>query len=262
MARLPVPGGDENTWGNVLNEYLAQSHNADGTLKAAAVNDVVGEATDSVKGVIQLAGDLGGTAAAPAVPGLTAHLNDTTDAHDASAISFAPTGTINATDAQTAIAEVASDAAAALAAHTADATTHGGTELAIAQIASNFTTTSTSYVDVPGGSITFTVPNRPYVVEAQLPVVVTSAGVQVFMKITNGSASVNLAGDSFSAVVNNESRALRAKVRVPKTGHAPTAGTEVTYKVQISSSSASSSVIVFVDFGGIVNDAWISAIVQ
>ncbi len=39
-----------------------------------------------------------------------AHTADTTDAHDASAISFVPTGTIAATDVQAAIAEVASEA--------------------------------------------------------------------------------------------------------------------------------------------------------
>lgn len=38
------------------------------------------------------------------------HVNDTSDAHDASAISFSPTGTIAATDVQAAIAEVASEA--------------------------------------------------------------------------------------------------------------------------------------------------------
>lgn len=36
MARLPVPGSDEHTWGDVLNDYLAVSHNADGSLKATA----------------------------------------------------------------------------------------------------------------------------------------------------------------------------------------------------------------------------------
>jgi len=41
------------------------------------------------------------------------HLSDTVDAHDASAISFSPVGTIAGTDVQTAIAEVATDAAAA-----------------------------------------------------------------------------------------------------------------------------------------------------
>jgi hypothetical protein len=43
--------------------------------------------------------------------GAAAHIADTDDAHDASAISFSPTGTIAATDVQAAIAEVASEAA-------------------------------------------------------------------------------------------------------------------------------------------------------
>jgi hypothetical protein len=42
---------------------------------------------------------------------IAVHTGDTVDAHDASAISFAPTGTIAATDVQAAIAEVASEAA-------------------------------------------------------------------------------------------------------------------------------------------------------
>lgn len=36
MARLPVPGGDNNDWGGILNDYLLVSHNDDGTLKASA----------------------------------------------------------------------------------------------------------------------------------------------------------------------------------------------------------------------------------
>ena len=47
MARLPVPGADENAWGDVLNEYLLQSHGTDGSIKPAAV---------------ALSGDLSGTA--------------------------------------------------------------------------------------------------------------------------------------------------------------------------------------------------------
>lgn len=57
---------------------------------------------------------------------IDAHIADTTAAHAASAVSFTPTGTIAATDAQTAVAEVATDAAAALSAHEADTTSiHG-----------------------------------------------------------------------------------------------------------------------------------------
>lgn len=33
MARLPNPGGDEGQWGGILNDFLGQSHNADGSLK-------------------------------------------------------------------------------------------------------------------------------------------------------------------------------------------------------------------------------------
>jgi hypothetical protein len=39
MARLPQPGGDDDTWGTILNDYLTVSLNADGTLKSAAVTD-------------------------------------------------------------------------------------------------------------------------------------------------------------------------------------------------------------------------------
>lgn len=62
---------------------------------------------------------------------LDAHTGDTVDAHDASAISFVATGTIAATDVQAAVAEVATDAAAALTTHEADTTSvHGITNTA------------------------------------------------------------------------------------------------------------------------------------
>jgi hypothetical protein len=35
MARLPVPGSDDNNWGSILNDYLSVEHNTDGTLKKA-----------------------------------------------------------------------------------------------------------------------------------------------------------------------------------------------------------------------------------
>ena len=33
MVRLPQPGGDQGNWGNILNEYLEQSHDPRGNLK-------------------------------------------------------------------------------------------------------------------------------------------------------------------------------------------------------------------------------------
>ncbi|GAC50989.1 hypothetical protein [Gordonia aichiensis] len=37
MARLPQPGSDSGKWGDILNDYLSQSHNSDGTLKDDSV---------------------------------------------------------------------------------------------------------------------------------------------------------------------------------------------------------------------------------
>lgn len=94
MSRLPVPGSDDGQWGAILNDFLAQALNADGTVKDAGViaakyvkpsggipeSDLdsgvqtklnsggsVSDATTISKGIVQLAGDLTGTAAAPAV---------------------------------------------------------------------------------------------------------------------------------------------------------------------------------------------------
>lgn len=37
MARLPVPGGDKGNWGTILNEFLSQVHQPDGSLKTDSV---------------------------------------------------------------------------------------------------------------------------------------------------------------------------------------------------------------------------------
>jgi len=110
MARLPIPGSDDGQWGDVLNDFLLVAHTSSGTLESDAVSasnlqdssvtdvklsatsgsngqvltkntGVSGglewtsaagspDATTSSKGIVQLAGDLAGTAAAPTVPGL------------------------------------------------------------------------------------------------------------------------------------------------------------------------------------------------
>ena len=40
MARLPIPGDDAGTWGSILNDYLSQAHNADGSLRNIPINTV------------------------------------------------------------------------------------------------------------------------------------------------------------------------------------------------------------------------------
>lgn len=39
MTRLPIPGSDSGSWGQILNDYLSQAHNADGTLKDSIINN-------------------------------------------------------------------------------------------------------------------------------------------------------------------------------------------------------------------------------
>lgn len=41
MSRLPIPGSDQGAWGDILNDYLSQSHAADGSLKAGVVTGAV-----------------------------------------------------------------------------------------------------------------------------------------------------------------------------------------------------------------------------
>ncbi len=82
MSRLPTPGGDDGTWGAILNDFLVQAHNSDGTLQNTAVSDALPDADASTKGKIRLAGDLGGTAATPTVPGLASKADDSAVVHD------------------------------------------------------------------------------------------------------------------------------------------------------------------------------------
>jgi len=47
MARLPQVGGDDNNWGDILNQFLAIAHTTDGTLKPNAVTQAIGAASIS-----------------------------------------------------------------------------------------------------------------------------------------------------------------------------------------------------------------------
>ena len=49
MSRLPQPGKDSNVWGDVLNSFLLQEHNPDGTLKRATqIEEAISKASDAV----------------------------------------------------------------------------------------------------------------------------------------------------------------------------------------------------------------------
>jgi len=50
VSRLPIPGGDDGTWGGILNDFLSQSLNSDGSLKPSSVAAAGAEQT-SKKGL-------------------------------------------------------------------------------------------------------------------------------------------------------------------------------------------------------------------
>ncbi len=62
MARLPIPGGDAGNWGQILNDYLAQSLNTDGSLKDGAITESKLETSVQAK-INAVAGPQGATGA-------------------------------------------------------------------------------------------------------------------------------------------------------------------------------------------------------
>lgn len=60
MSRLPSPGGDNGKWGQILNDFLAQIHSADGTLRSGVVADahIASSANIAQSKVSGLASDL------------------------------------------------------------------------------------------------------------------------------------------------------------------------------------------------------------
>ncbi len=62
MARLPIPGSDQGSWGQILNDYLSQSHNADGTVKAGVISEANFDTAAAAK-LNASAGSVGATGA-------------------------------------------------------------------------------------------------------------------------------------------------------------------------------------------------------
>lgn len=75
MARLPQPGGDAGNWGQLLNDYLSQSHNGDGTLKPIAQStitnlqaDLASKVTSGTLAPVATSGSYADLTAKPTIP--------------------------------------------------------------------------------------------------------------------------------------------------------------------------------------------------
>ena len=76
MPRLPHPGQDEGKWGDILNDYLSQSHNPNGTLKPGIITTTnlaqdVQDKIDVIAGQQGPTGPTGATGPASTIPGPT-----------------------------------------------------------------------------------------------------------------------------------------------------------------------------------------------
>jgi len=56
MARLPIPGSDDGTWGDILNSFLEVEHHSDGTQKTLPITKGGTGATDSTTALANLGG--------------------------------------------------------------------------------------------------------------------------------------------------------------------------------------------------------------
>ena len=97
MARLPSPGSDANNWGSLLNDYIQQSLASDGTLVTSATNPYTSSAntnlaSGSKPGLVQLANDLGNTAASPKVVGLQGRSVDSGAPSDGNVLTWSASG--------------------------------------------------------------------------------------------------------------------------------------------------------------------------
>jgi len=97
MARLPTPGGDNDDWGTVLNDFMQQTLASDGTLVTAAINPYTGTtnvnlANSSRPGLVQLTGDLSVPVVAPKVVGLQGNPVAATTPSDGQALVWSASG--------------------------------------------------------------------------------------------------------------------------------------------------------------------------
>lgn len=197
MARLPIPGGDKGNWGTILNDFLDESLNADGSLKTVGISSGGTGATTAADARTNLG--LGDAAVKD-----TGTVAGTVAAGDDNRLSDARTPTGSAGGVLTGTypnPTFASDMAtqAELDAHAADLALHSsGRELAYASSTVQQTGIS-SATDLTGLSITFTVGSRPVDVELWLPwVQCTDSGATAAGLITTLTNTQTAAGGTTS----------------------------------------------------------------
>lgn len=148
----------------------------------------------------------------------------------------------------------------ALTAHASSTSLHGGgQELAYAGLSTNFTTSSTSYVDITGLTVTVVAPGRPFVLETWMALLVEEAGRTTDIQMVLGTTNV-ITADTVKSVSSNQAISFHMRARIPSNTHSTvTTGSSYTYKLQMKSSQTSNDSSIFVNFINPVNVAYLQA---
>jgi hypothetical protein len=204
-TRLPNPGGDDGTWGSILNDFLSQAHNADGTLKPVSYTNLINKPTIPSSaadvGAVATTGLDSATSALVANPTSATRtslqatfvaLADVNQTVSASDVPFVPAGSLTATDVQAAVeqaASLSSSASAAIGARihvNANKTITNGGEVEI-----DFTTQTYAY----GGKTTSLASNQLiapvngiYLLTTSIRIFGATAGIRLVLPKVNYSA--------------------------------------------------------------------------
>jgi hypothetical protein len=149
---------------------------------------------------------------------------------------------------------------AGLAAHAADTGLHsGGRRLGIAHLA-NQLTASTSFVDLPGATLTLTNPTpATFDLILDLPVSIETSGQYGEFQILAGSTVIGVRRTQLAQAAN-QSLGWGFRLALPSTLYTPVAEASVTYKVQWRSSLSTSDVAIVTEFGVPINTGYFEAV--
>lgn len=123
------------------------------------------------------------------------------------------------------------------------------------QTANQGPVTSTSFVDLTNLVATIEVPDKPFILEANIPLLISANPVtgHCEVQMTHGPTNTAITTDRFYGRVANTQGHLHLAACIPAGVHAPTPGEMRTYKMRFRSSHASNQVNTFMDFGGNVD---------
>ncbi len=158
MSRLPQPGGDDGTWGNILNDYLSVEHNADGTLKSGG--SLATKADDNAvvhKNGNENVGGVKAFASSPTVPDPSGLADAASKNYvDTVAASISAGGAAPATGSSTGLVQLAGDLGGIATAPTVPALGTKANDNAVVHLAGAETVTGAK-----GFTVSPTVPNVP-----------------------------------------------------------------------------------------------------